>query len=167
MMMVPRRSVRRLSLLVCPLVLLALPSCQSPGEVKAVEEVSFDVDRHITAWVSLWNTYELSKVDELFLTDDRVTYFSSEKEGLVRGIEAVREHHRGFGFVEGGKPAEKELWMEELQSNVFGSTAVVTGIWYFGSRADDRDKVQHGPVTFVYAREDDEFKLAHLHFANY
>jgi ketosteroid isomerase-like protein len=148
-------------------VLLALTSCYGPNEVKAVEEVTFDVDRQIAAWVSLWNTYELSKVDELFLTDDRVTYFSSEKEGLIRGIEAVREHHRGFGFVEGGKPAEKELWIEELQSDVFGSTAVVTGIWFFGSRDDDRDEIQHGPVTFVYVREGEAFKLAHLHFANY
>ena len=158
---------RPFSPLLCLFALLALTCCQGPNEVKAVEEVSFDVDRHITAWVSLWNTYELSKVDELFLTDNRVTYFSSEKEGLIRGIEAVREHHRGFGFIEGGKPAEKELWMEELQSEVFGSTAVVTGIWYFGSRTDNRDKVQHGPVTFVYTRKGDEFKLAHLHFANY
>ncbi len=166
-MRVSKVSIRRSSSLLCLFVLLALPSCQGPSEVKAVEEVPFDVDRHIAAWVSLWNTYDLSKVDELFLTDDRVTYFSSEKEGLIRGIEAVREHHRGFGFVEGGKPAEKELWMEELQSDVFGTTAVVTGIWFFGSRADDRDEVQHGPVTFVYAMEDEEFKLAHLHFANY
>ncbi len=166
-MMISRPSVHRLSSMVCLFMLLVLTSCHGPSKVKAVEEVSFDVDRHITSWVSLWNTYELSRVDELFLTDDRVTYFSSEKEGLIRGIEALREHHRGFGFVEGGKPAEKELWMEELQSDVFGSTAVVTGIWYFGSRADDREKVQHGPVTFVYAREGEEFKLAHLHFANY
>jgi ketosteroid isomerase-like protein len=166
-MSLSKTASRRSSSWVCLFALLALASCQGSNEVKAVEEVSFDVDRHIETWVSLWNTYELSKVDELFLTDDRVTYFSSEKEGLIRGIDAVREHHRGFGFVEGGKPAEKELWMEELQSDVFGSTAVVTGIWFFGSRAEDRDKIQHGPVTFVYAKEGDDFKLAHLHFANY
>jgi ketosteroid isomerase-like protein len=166
-MRVSEVSIRCSSSLLTLIMLLVLTSCQGTSAAKAAEEVTFDVDRHIAAWVSLWNTYELSKVDELFLTDDRVTYFSSEKEGLIRGIEALREHHQGFGFVEGGKPAEKELWMEELQSDVFGSTAVVTGIWYFGSRADDRDKIQHGPVTFVYAQEGEEFKLAHLHFANY
>jgi hypothetical protein len=29
-------------------------------------------------WVALWNCYDLSRVPELFLNDERVTYFSSE-----------------------------------------------------------------------------------------
>jgi hypothetical protein len=27
--------------------------------------------------------------------------------------------------------------------------------------------VQHGPVTFVYVQEGEDYRLAHLHFANY
>jgi len=51
----------------------------------------------------MWNSYDLSMVDTLFLTDDRLTYLSSKMEGVIRGVENVREHHRGFGFVVGGK----------------------------------------------------------------
>ena len=32
----------------------------------------------VDAWVSIWNSYDLSKVEELFLNDSRVAYFSSE-----------------------------------------------------------------------------------------
>lgn len=126
-----------------------------------------DVGEHVEAWVAFWNSYDLDRVDELFLTDDTVTYFSSEKEGLIRGIDAVREHHRSFGFVEGGKAAENELWLEDLHSHVYGSAAVVTAIWYFGNRSDDGDKVQRGPMTLVYVRQRDDYRLAHLHFARY
>jgi ketosteroid isomerase-like protein len=103
-------------------------------------------------------------VDRLFLQDDRVSYFSSEKEGAVIGIEAVREHHRGFGFVEGGKEQPNKLWVEELQTSAFGPTAVVTAIWFF-QRPDGT--VQRGPVTMVYVKVDKEFRIAHMHFANY
>ena len=130
-------------------------------------QLEFDVQKHVDAWLELWSTYDLNLVDELFLTDENVSYFSSEKEGLILGIDAVREHHRGFGFVEGGKPAESELWVEDVYSYVHGPTAIVTGIWYFGDRLEDRDKIQHGPMTFVYVQTGGEFRLAHLHFANY
>jgi hypothetical protein len=119
------------------------------------------------SWVDLWNTYDLSKVDALFLTDDRVTYFSSEKEGLIRGIEAVREHHRGFGFVPGGKTSERELWVEDVNVVEHGHAAVVTGIWFFGKRSDSPENIQRGPVTFVYVLDEDQYRLAHLHFARY
>jgi len=94
-------------------------------------DVEFDTDRYVAAWVEMWNSYDLSMVDRLFLTDSRVTYFSSEKEGLITGIETVREHHREFGFVEGGKEQDNRLWVEELHTSVFGPTAIVTGIWFF------------------------------------
>ena len=138
---------------------------ESPAE--AAQEMTFDAQPHIDAWVALWNSYDLTLVDELFVTDSRLTYFSSEKEGVIQGIEAVREHHRGFGFVEGGKPAEKELWVEDIVTSSFGTSAVVSSIWYFGDRTQDREMVQHGPVTFVYVLEGSDYRLAHLHFANY
>ncbi len=83
---------------------------------------AFQTDEVVGQWVSMWNTYDLSLVDSLFLTDNRLTYFSSEKEGLIRGIEAVREHHVGFGFVEGGKEQENTLWLDDLQTQSFGET---------------------------------------------
>ena len=61
--------------------------------------INFDPEEAVSTWVSMWNSYDLSLVDELFLTDPTVTYFSSEKEGLIKGIDAVSKHHAGFGFV--------------------------------------------------------------------
>jgi len=117
------------------------------------------------AWVQ--NSYDLSMVDRLFLTDSRVTYFSSEKEGLITGIETVREHHREFGFVEGGKEQDNRLWVEELHTSVFGPTAIVTGIWFF-TRGEGTDvEPQRGPFTIVYVPAGDDYRIAHMHFANY
>ena len=128
-------------------------------------EPTFQVEEHLNAWVNLWRTYDLNLVDNLFLRDPRVTYLSSEKEGLIIGFKAVREHHVGFGFVEGGKTPEKELWLENTHSTQFGSVAVVTAVWFFGQR--DKPDAQRGPVTFVYVLDGGEFKLAHLNFGNY
>lgn len=134
--------------------------------VATAQDDAFDVEDLISRWVAMWNSYDLDQVEELFLNTDQVTYFSSEKQGLVRGIDAVREHHRGFGFVPGGHEPERELWVEGVEADVFGSSAVVTAIWYFGARAE-KGEAQRGPMTFVYVMHDGEFRLVHLHFANY
>jgi ketosteroid isomerase-like protein len=126
-----------------------------------------DVDRLVERWVALWNSYDLDVVDELFLQDSRVTYFSSEKEGLIRGIEAVREHHKGFGFVSGGKKAERELWLENVEADVFADTAVVAATWFFGSKEAPAGENQRGPMTLVLVRVEGHYRLAHLHFASY
>jgi hypothetical protein len=131
------------------------------------EQPVFDVQKQANAWVSMWNDYNLSKVDTLFLADDRITYFSSEKEGLIKGFEAVREHHRGFGFIEGGKVQDNKLWIEDFQTNVYESAAIVTGIWYFRRGPEDSKDISRGPVTFVYVQDKEEYLLAHLHFSEY
>jgi hypothetical protein len=146
---------------------LACNQSSTPTDRNVVPRLEFDTQKHIDSWLELWRTYDLNLVDELFLTDENVSYFSSEKEGLIRGIDAVREHHRGFGFVPGGKPAERELWVEDIYSYAHGTTAIVAGIWYFGDRSEDRSKTQHGPMTLVYVQKGDRFRLAHLNFANY
>jgi len=127
----------------------------------------FDTEEHMAAWVNLWNTYDLTLVDDLFLTDSTVTYFSSEREGLITGIEAVRTHHEGFGFVHGGKVAEQELWVGEVHTAVHGPSAIVTGMWFFGQRDSVPGEVQRGPFTLVYVLKDAEYRLAHLNFGTY
>jgi len=57
----------------------------------------------IAEWQTFWNTYDLHQMDKLFMNNDALTYFSSEKEGLIRGFDAMVEHHKGFGFVPGGE----------------------------------------------------------------
>lgn len=125
---------------------------------------SFEVGKWVEKWVKSWNTYDLDQVDALFLQDDRVTYFSSEKEGVIIGIEAVRKHHAGFGFVPGGKEQPNRLWLEDLHTVGFDTSAVVTGIWVFQRPDGSR---QRGPVTIVYVREDGRLRIAHMNFSSY
>ena len=128
---------------------------------------SAEAERLMASWVALWSSYDLDRVDDLFLQDARVTYFSSEKEGLIRGIQNIREHHRGFGFVPGGKKAERELWVEQVESDDLGDTLVVTAIWYFGDRTKPAAENQRGPMTMIYVRAAGQYRIAHLHFGNY
>ena len=131
------------------------------------ERLDFNIEETIDHWVAMWNAYDLSLVDELFLTDSRITYISSEKEGIIKGIDAIREHHKGFGFVHGGKNQDNKLWVEDVHTNVFRSTAIVVGTWLFQRGSESSDEVQRGPFTFVYIRKGNAYRLAHLHFANY
>lgn len=68
----------------------------------------------IDDWVKFWNTYDLDQVGRLFLTDDRVTYFSSEKQGVIKGYEALVKHHEGFGFVKGGRTRRTSCGLKAL-----------------------------------------------------
>jgi ketosteroid isomerase-like protein len=148
------------------LLIVSGASCSAPDESRTVPE-EFDAEAHLAAWVELWATRDLARVDELFLADSSLTYFSSEREGLIQGIAAVREHHAGFGFLDGGAEPDQELWVEELQSSVYGTVAVVTGIWLFGDRRAPPDSISRGPMTIVYTWTDDGYRIAHMHFAEY
>jgi hypothetical protein len=65
-----------------------------------VAQKSQDSKKWIDAWVEMWNSYDLNQVDKLFLRDNRLSYFSSGKEGAIRGIKAVREHRNEKGKVQ-------------------------------------------------------------------
>ena len=130
-------------------------------------EPDFDADAYLDRWVAMWNAYDLSWVDELFLTDARLTYISSEKTGIIKGIDAVRKHHEAFGFVAGGKEQPNRLCIDGIRAEQFGATAVVMGVWYFQRGGEIAGKVQRGPFTFVYIKQDGVYRIAHAHFANY
>jgi hypothetical protein len=140
-------------------------SCGVPDQSQTPLD-AFDADTHIAAWVELWNTRDLTRLDELFLSDSSLTYFSSEREGLIQGPAAMREHHEGFGFIAGGMEPEQELWVEDVQSSAYGKVAVVTATWLFGDRSASADSISHGPMTVVYTWADDRFRIAHMHFAD-
>jgi ketosteroid isomerase-like protein len=118
----------------------------------------------VTAWELMWNTFDLQEVDRLFLQSDGLSYFSSEREGLIQGFQAVREHHKSFGFVNGGSHPPTKLWLEDVLIKEYGTAAVVTGIWYF-QRQDGR--LQRGPVSIFYSNQDGYYKIAHMNFSNY
>jgi len=118
----------------------------------------------IEAWVAVWNTYDLDALPSLFVDDERLSYFSSEKPGLIHGYPAVLAHHRGFGFLEGGKVSQNKLWLEEVASHDLGGATLTTAIWFF-QRPDGSG--QWGPVTLVSVPGADHPRFLHLQFANY
>jgi hypothetical protein len=118
----------------------------------------------IAAWEKMWNSYDLSWVDRLFVTDQPVTYFSSEYAGLIRGVEALRDHHAKFGFVNGGKLSGNKLWLEDNRYDLNGQTCLVTATWFF-LRAES-DHYQAGPVTFFLVKQADEWRIKYAHFSN-
>ncbi|GMR17511.1 MAG: hypothetical protein BMS9Abin32_631 [Gammaproteobacteria bacterium] len=152
MMFSPRRFFKIVAL-------LCLVSANTFGQDNAGE-----LQAAVSAWERMWNTFDLQEVDRLFLQSDELSYFSSEREGLIQGIQSVREHHESFGFVNGGKHPQTRLWLEDVKIREFGTTAVVTAIWYF-RRTDGRQ--QRGPVSIFYVNQDGDYKIAHMNFSNY
>jgi ketosteroid isomerase-like protein len=126
--------------------------------------MGFDA-KYIDEWVEIWNNYRLERVRDLFLADERVTYFSSEKEVLTKGIDNLVEHHRSLGFVEGGKETGNKLWLEDVEVEEFDDTVLVKADWLF--QREGSDNVQRGPVTMVYVKLGDEYRIVHCHFSNY
>ena len=118
----------------------------------------------VDEWVDIWNNFNLDMVKKLFLDDERVTYFSSEKMGLIKGIDSLVEHHREFGFVEGGKETGNKLWLEGVEIEEFGEFIIVKADWLFQRKGSDTH--QRGPVTIVYIKQD-RYRIAHAHFSNY
>eukprot|EP01084_Bolivina_argentea_P178343 308294_1 len=101
----------------------------------------------IDNWVKMWNSYNLSMVNNLFAND--ATYFSSEKQGLIKGGDNIYQHHIGFGFVENGKSSTNKLWLNnKLETQVYGSTAIVNSLWYF-SKGNVSTNIQKGRVTIM------------------
>ena len=139
-------------------------TCFSCGDEAGGTRLKFDQSVWVDAWVRMWNSYDLDEVSRLFLEDQRLSYFSSERKGVIQGIEDVREHHVGFGFVSGGKTQPNRLWLEDVRADAFEDAVVVTGIWYFQRESGE---MQRGPVTIVFVPVDGEFRIAHMNFAEY
>lgn len=115
--------------------------------------------RLMAAWERSWNTYDLNEVTRLFVNDSSVTYFSSERAGLIHGMDSLLRHHRSFGFVPGGKSATNRLWL----SGTRYLPAAVTATWHFQRPGSDEQK---GPVTFILKTVPGGYRIAHAHFSN-
>ncbi|MBL7851717.1 MAG: hypothetical protein JNN04_12510 [Cyclobacteriaceae bacterium] len=113
----------------------------------------------LAAWEKSWNTYDLKEVPRLFVADQSVTYFSSERAGLIQGIDSLIKHHRGFGFVEGGKTSANRLWLTDVRHRPLSATA----LWHFQRPGSPE---QRGPVTFILQRSGEGYRIAHAHFSN-
>ena len=113
----------------------------------------------LSAWEKSWNTYDLNEVSRLFVTDNSVTYFSSERAGLIQGLDSLLRHHRGFGFVAGGKTTDNRLWLTEVHYRPLAATAT----WHFQRPGSPE---QRGPVTFLFQQSGKGYLIAHAHFSN-
>ena len=122
--------------------------------------VSIAVDE----WIKLWNTFDLQQINRLFLDDNRVSYFSSEKQGIIKGIDNLIEHHKEFGFKPGGNVTGNKLWLEKIMIEEYGDSAIVTAEWCF--QRNQSEKIQRGPVTLNYQKIS-EWRITHAHFSNY
>jgi tetratricopeptide (TPR) repeat protein len=120
----------------------------------------------LAAWTTAWNLYDLDAAMGLFASQPAPTYFSSEKPGRIEGRDALAAHHRGFGFVPGGKPSDSRLWIEAITVEARGDTAWATATWYFDRDVAGPVAPQRGPVTFVLVRGGDGWRVVHAHFAN-
>jgi hypothetical protein len=163
---------------VASLLLFTIASgCQPPSEHAESAADTLGPEALVARWVEMWNSYDLDQVRELFLDDERLTYFSSEREGVIRGMDALLEHHRGFGFLPGGDERDSRLWVEGLRADLLGEVAVLTGIWYFQSspeaemepeaEAEAETDPQRGPVTFVCVKDGGGWRFTHMNFSEY
>jgi len=120
----------------------------------------------LQAWTLSWNLYDLDLVRKLFEPTRRTTYFSSEKPGRIQGLNGLLEHSKGFGFVPGGKLSDNRLWLDSFTVLGAGDMALATAYWYFDRDVAGPGPAQKGPVTFVFLREGEAWKIVHAHFAN-
>jgi hypothetical protein len=120
----------------------------------------------LDSWLTMWRTYDLAPMREIFVVDDALTYFPSDRQGLIAGFDAVRDYHTDLGFVAGGFQPERELWLEDVIIADFEESAVISAVWYFGSRANIA-AAGRGPLTMVLARTGAGYRITHVNFANY
>jgi hypothetical protein len=120
----------------------------------------------LEGWLGMWREYDLDRVAELFVNDEALSYFPSDREGAIEGFAAVLEYHRGLGFTPGGFDPDNELWLEQVMISDFEDSAVVTAIWHFGARLT-RQITGRGPFTMVIARTGAGFRISHVALGNY
>jgi hypothetical protein len=137
-----------------------------PNVVAAVPVGASTPQAVLEGWLEMWREYDLDRLSTVFVNDDALSYFPSDREGVIEGFAAVLEYHRGLGFVPGGFDPENELWLEQVTIADFEDSAVVTGIWNFGARLARRI-TGRGPLTIVMARTAAGYRISHVAFGNY
>ena len=80
-------------------------------------------------------------------------------------IEVVKAVHGYIPLLKGGKEIRSKLWLEEIDVEDLGDSAIVGAIWFF--KRSNTENPQTGPVTIVYERTTDGWRIAHANFGNY
>jgi hypothetical protein len=100
------------------------------------------IKQSLESWQQVWASYDLDQLPELFVQDGNLSYFSSEKSGLIEGFGAVYQHHQGFGFEPGGKAHKNKLWLEKVKvTQVADEVFLVPAIWFFRVGAGDNPRL--------------------------
>jgi len=120
------------------------------------------LDILITNWVRMWNTYDLNQIKKMFHQD--ITYFSSEKGHLLKGISELNNLHMKFGFKPGGKDSENKLWLEDICTQTYNNTGIVSAIWFFQTASG---VIQKGPISFISVNNDKNYKFIHVNVGKY
>lgn len=120
----------------------------------------------LNAWLNLWRRYDLDALDDVFLMDPALTYFASDREGVIEGWEAVRSYYEEQGFVRGGFPVTDELWLENTVITDFDESAVVSAVWRFGNRVTP-EASGRGPFSMVIVKTNSGFRVSHVNMSNY
>ncbi len=141
------------------------------AEAELVDLAEAEPDRRTPAstlgtWTTAWNAYDLDLVPALFTGQPAPSYYSSEKPGRMTGRAALAEHHKGFGFVPGGKASDSRLWLEGIVIDERGDMALATAAWLFDRDVAGAAPPQRGPVTFMLVRGPDGWRIQHAHFSN-
>jgi hypothetical protein len=149
-----------------PTLALAATLTATPTTAIAQSRTPDSPEALLDAWVEVWTTFDLDMVSDIFIQDERLTYFSSEVEGLLKGFPRIVEHYRGFGFEPGGGVTESVIWVDEVEIVDFGDTAFIGAIWYFGD-PDTPSEAQHGPMSVLAVKSLDGYRIGHMNFGTY
>lgn len=79
-------------------------------------------------------------------------------------MDALQKHHKGFGFVKGGKDSEAKLWLTETHYTDLDGSILVVAIWHFSRPGADAE--QKGPVSFIIIENAAGYVIHHAHFSN-
>ena len=111
-------------------------------------------------WLAMWRRLDADRLGEVFLRDEALTYIAPDVPGRLEGFDAIAAHHEANGFVQGGRPAPEELWIEGPLVADFGDNAVITARWRRGNRVEGGG--QSGPLTIVAVRTSDGYRISHV-----
>ena len=120
----------------------------------------------LDSWTAMWSNYDLDLVDDLFLMDEALTFFPSDREGLIEGYSAVFGYLADLGFLPGGFDPPNEMWFEQITVSDFSESAVASAVWFFGDRLN-RTAARRGPLTLALTRVGNGLRISHVNFGNY
>ncbi len=125
----------------------------------------------ITRWVEFWNTRDLNRLSDIFVPDGDgplagVAYISSEEPGVITGMQALIDHHKGFDFIAGGNQGKGSLCLtdQEIFWNRNSNCPNVTAAWHYQVSQSSEEPSQ-GRVRFILVPFDEQYRISQANFS--